>query len=41
MEKIELKKYTTFKIGGEAKAVYFPKSIEAVPLFRRNWNPNG
>ena len=19
----------------------FPKSIEAVPLFRRNWNPNG
>ena len=40
MEKIELKKYTTFKIGGEAKAVYFPKSIEEfVDLMKSIKNP--
>lgn len=40
MEKIELKKYTTFKIGGDAKAVYFPKSIdEFTDLMKSIKNP--
>ena len=28
MEQTEIKKYTTFKIGGQAKAIHFPTSVD-------------